>query len=164
MPWQNQSKALTLARFLDPWRWGHHALSKDQEKLTRWHSVTTQKTWTVTSSLMLHRHDVCSKPVIHLHFIISVHYIGQCVKNCSYSNKFWILSCTDRFVVGRNSSGGIAIPCGLDVRGIESFWRREFTHPSRPALESTQTPTQWVPGLFPGGKTAGRAGNPITPI
>jgi len=29
--------------------------------------------------------------------------------------------------------------------------RRDFPHPSRLTLGSTQLPTQWVLGLFPGG-------------
>ena len=36
---------------------------------------------------------------------------------------------------------------GLDGPGIESPWRRDFSHPSRPALRSTHPITQRVPGL-----------------
>ena len=36
--------------------------------------------------------------------------------------------------MGRDSSVGIATRYGLDSPGIESRWRRDFPHPSRPAL------------------------------
>jgi hypothetical protein len=45
---------------------------------------------------------------------------------------------------------GVATRYGLDGPGIESWWGRDFPHPSRLALGSTQPPIQWVPGLFPG--------------
>jgi hypothetical protein len=53
--------------------------------------------------------------------------------------------------VGRDSSVGIATRYGLDGLGIESQWGRDFQHPSRLALVSTQPPVQWVPGHSGGG-------------
>ena len=50
----------------------------------------------------------------------------------------------------RDSSVGIATRYGLDGTGIESRWGRGFPHPSRHALEPTQPPVQWVPGLSRG--------------
>ena len=42
----------------------------------------------------------------------------------------------------------------LDISGIESRYRQDFSHPSRPALRPTQPPVQWVPGLFHGVEAA----------
>ena len=67
----------------------------------------------------------------------------------------WTFSCskflwTVLFLVlrfwGRDSSVGIATRYGLDGLGIESWWGRDFPHPSRPDLGPTQPPVQWVPG------------------
>jgi hypothetical protein len=51
---------------------------------------------------------------------------------------------------GPGSSVGIATGYGLDGPGIKSRWGRDFSHTSRPALEPTQPPIQWVPGLSRG--------------
>jgi len=53
-------------------------------------------------------------------------------------------------VVGQDSTVGIATRCRLDSLGIESRWGRDFLHPSRPALGSTQPPVQWAMGLARG--------------
>jgi hypothetical protein len=57
-------------------------------------------------------------------------------------------------VVGPDISVDIATCYGLDGPRIESRCRRDFPHPSRPALGSTRPPIQWLPGLFPGSKAA----------
>ena len=58
--------------------------------------------------------------------------------------------------MGRDSSVGIAIRCGLDGPGIESRWKRDFSHPvqtgpgAHPASYTTGT------GSFTGVKRPGR--------
>jgi hypothetical protein len=55
---------------------------------------------------------------------------------------------------GPGSSVGITTGYGLDSPGIESRWGRDFSHTSRPALEPTQPPVQWVPGVKRPGRGA----------
>ena len=54
------------------------------------------------------------------------------------------------YVVGRDSSVGIATRYVLNGPGIECRWGRDFPHPSRPALGPTLPPVQWVQCLFRG--------------
>jgi hypothetical protein len=56
---------------------------------------------------------------------------------------------------GPGTSVGIATGYGLDGPGFETRWWRDFPHLSRPALEPSQPPVQWVPD-FPWGKKSGR--------
>ena len=55
-----------------------------------------------------------------------------------------------KMVEGLNSVVDIATRYGLDGPGIEFRWRRDFPHPSRPALGPAQPPVQWVPDLSRG--------------
>jgi hypothetical protein len=56
---------------------------------------------------------------------------------------------------GRDSSLGIVTGYGLYAPGIESQCRRNFPHPSTPALRSNQRPVRLVLALVPGRKAAG---------
>jgi hypothetical protein len=76
--------------------------------------------------------------------------------------KNWI-RCSHAHEVCRDSSAGTVTRYGLDGPGIESRWRRDFPHPSRPALGHTKSPVQWVRALFPEGKSAGAWCWPSTP-
>ena len=78
--------------------------------------------------------------VMHQQFNIQQFYVLPTLYLC-------ILYLSER---GRHSSVGIATRYGLDGPRIEYQWGRDFPHPSRPALGSTQPPVQWVPGLSRG--------------
>ena len=52
---------------------------------------------------------------------------------------------------------------GWTVRGSNPSGGRDFTYLSKPALEPTQPPVQWVPGLSRGKERQGRDANPSPP-
>jgi hypothetical protein len=56
---------------------------------------------------------------------------------------------------GRDMAVGIASRYSLEGPGIDFRWERDFPQPSKPVLWPTQSPIQWVPSLFSGGKAAG---------
>jgi hypothetical protein len=62
---------------------------------------------------------------------------------CKFLPGYTVFVCQD-------SSVGIATRYGLDGPGIEYRWRRDFPHPSRPALGTPQPHVQRVPGLSRG--------------
>ena len=66
-------------------------------------------------------------------------------QNAKYSVAGWSThSC------GPGSVVSIATGYGLDGRGIESRWGRDFPYLYRPALGPTQPPVQWLPGFSRG--------------
>jgi hypothetical protein len=58
--------------------------------------------------------------------------------------------------LGRDSSVGIATRYELDRPGIESRWKRDFQHPSRPALGTHPASCTMGTWSFPGVKRPGR--------
>jgi hypothetical protein len=70
-------------------------------------------------------------------------YVTPCFLVASY--QFYEGSC-----VGRDSSIIIVTCYGLDRPGIESGWGQASPQLSKPALEPSQPPIKWVPGLFRG--------------
>ena len=67
----------------------------------------------------------------------------------------FIILLTQRVVMGRDSSVGIATRYWVDVPDIECRWELYFPLPSRPALGPTQPPIHCVQGSRYGGKAAG---------
>jgi hypothetical protein len=57
---------------------------------------------------------------------------------------------------GQDRVVAIATRYGLDGPGIESWWWRDFPHPSRPALRFTQSPITMGTALITGVKMHGR--------
>ena len=52
----------------------------------------------------------------------------------------------------------------LDDPGIESLLGKDFSHPSKPSLGSTQRPLKWVHNLFLGVKRPGRGADHQPPF
>ena len=81
----------------------------------------------------------------------------------SYLNHLVLISLSFHFLMGRDSSVGMATFYGLDGPGIDLRWGQDFSHLFKPALGPTQSLIHWVHGLFPGVKWPGRGvDHPIT--
>ena len=77
----------------------------------------------------------------NLHLVNSLCIIAKYLFPSNISNKHNVAS-------GPGSSVGITTGYGLDGPRIETPWRRDFLHLSRPVMGPTQPPVQLVPRLF----------------
>jgi hypothetical protein len=116
-----------------------------KKKVTSWSSTHTEK-WvaTIYRTKRFNRHWRKAGPLgTTLRHMNVVH---KSMHELSLKD-ILILSPTYAWVVGRDSSVGIATRYGMDGQGIESRWRWDFPHPSRPALRPTQPPIQCTGSL-----------------
>ena len=128
--------------FIGTWIWKEQIALKRRHIRVALHSI-------ISCGLSLHDHCWDNvRPREWLRFCIDIFALFVTL-NVRLKIRAWFV------LVGQDSSVGIAIRYGLDAPGIESRWGRVFPHPFRPALGTAQPHVKWVPGLFPGGKTAG---------
>ena len=86
---------------------------------------------TTVSAFQPHLADICP---IHLHSY------SWCKHNISALDKVIFIKPDTEYSMDWHNAVGIATGYGLDGPGIESLWRGDFPHPSRPALGPTQHP------------------------
>jgi len=99
--------------------------------------------------------NLCTSATIPLHplSLVRCHKIlSRDNTNCYSRICSFVKFCSILYeIVGRDSSVDIATRYGMGGPGIKSRWERALPHQSTPTLGLTQ----WVSGLFPGGKAAG---------
>jgi hypothetical protein len=110
--------------------------------------------------LLQYRHDPHFRQEIRCQNIVPAFPACVRIYCLTTTNQYQHSTSQNAAVVIQNVSGtgdssvGIATRYGLDDQRIESRWRRDFPHPSRPVLGPTQPPIQWLPGFFLGSKAA----------
>ena len=70
--------------------------------------------------------------------------------------KYYNIRYTNHHKIGRDGAVGKSTSYGVDSPGIQSRRRREFPHPSRPALGPTEPPIPWVPAVLLVGRSRDR--------
>jgi len=115
--------------------------------------------WVVSAAYTQIISNIKNSNLIYIYIYIYIYIVhnytfatSESTECCSQLSTTVALYLVDsRFTrVDRDGSVGIATCYGLDSPEIKSRWGRDFPHPSRPVLEPTQPPVQWVPGLSRG--------------
>ena len=120
----------------------HYILQKNPKLPYRHKQHIRPKVWQtcfIKTHGVTYRNSVIFIPQVTLLLHSPQEHPARCTDSCK-------TQCTVCAVV-RDSSVGTATLTGCTVRGSNPGEGRDFSHPSRPALGSTQHRIQWVPSL-----------------
>jgi hypothetical protein len=135
------------------WRWDRYAVPKGRQTAATYttHNIAEEHRSQLHGGVSLESRNMLTS---YFYFTIwikwklhkSWHLSTALKKHTSVASELWPIP----FNRGPRSSVGAATDYGLDGPRIESWWRRNFRHLSRPALAPTQPPVRWVPCLSRG--------------
>jgi hypothetical protein len=111
---------------------------------------------------------ICRLNIIWLHItqyslrIYWMKLVGLPIEFRRYASKCRVIKLNDFIKIitvitprwGRDNSVCVGTRHGLNGPVIDSWWRRQFHHPSTPAVRPTHPPVKCVLGLFPWGNAA----------